>query len=354
MTHSIVNIHSPALPNIHRLIIDADIEYHRRSTGPLAHRSPLNHSGGKGRAAHTLVRFISAPTGGVFLDANCGGCSIPLAFAQGAASSSHITEFRMRDTNLLLINFWVHLRDNPASLVAAIRGLVEPMWFDPDAMFAELIRILKANKSGIIDDATTVAAAYYVHAIICHPMGQFKLLPGGRAQMKTCEFLDGYALRLGQLFRWSALIQGWDFLVQDFRVTFQEAIALGDRAFILSDPPYEGTGKSSYDVEFSAQEHDELADLVAQANGAGARVMVTLNWSDRNAVRYQDFQQFFRLQDWPTRGKDREPAQEMVVLTYEAPHQELICHQVGWKTAHEAKAWLLAQSANDNDLAGAA
>ncbi|MCR6633089.1 MAG: DNA adenine methylase [Magnetospirillum sp.] len=329
------------------LIIHSYIEGYRRSLLPLHHISPLNHSGGKGKSAERLARLASVPQGGAFIDANCGGCAIPLTYARDAGEHASSITFQMRDTNPLLINFWRCLRDDPAKVVGAIRGLVEPMWSTPDQLFAKLIEILTANKKGLVDDKYGVAAAYYIHSIISHPMGQFKLLPGGRAKGKTEDFLDSYALRLGELFRWSALIQGWDFQVRDFRATFQEAIGLGEKAFILSDPPYEGTGRSSYAVEFGAYEHDELAVLVRKANGANVRVMVTLNWSETNAQRYSGLTQFYRTQDWGTRGKSRKgrPGEEMVILSYDIPHLDFFRQQMGWLTAEEIRA---RQNTNDN------
>ncbi|GAB3120610.1 DNA adenine methylase [Novispirillum itersonii] len=330
-----------------RIIIEANIDHAQRSLRPMAHPSPLNHSGGKGRSAANLMKVVSVPPGGVYLDANCGGCSIPLAFAQAAAESGKVVYFRMRDINSQLINFWCCLRDAPDGLVAEVRRLVEPYWRNPDRMFIDATKILETNRRDFVDDKVLVAAAYYIHSQICHPMAQFKLAAGGRSKDKTGWFLHSYAVRLGQLFRWSAVIQGWDFRVQDFRQTFQEAISLGGRAFLLTDPPYEGTGKSSYGVDFGADDHDQLAALVRLAHDGGVRVMVTLNWSEQNGSRYEGFLRFFRLQDWPSRGSDRKErqGQELVILTYDAPHLEFFRRQMGWLTVDEVRAQ---RNTNDN------
>lgn len=334
------------------IVLDAEIQHFRNSHLPLHHISPLNHSGGKGKSAERLARLTSVQQGGVFIDANCGGCSIPLTYTRDAGENASSIAFQMRDANPLLINFWRCLRDDPANLVGAIRGLVEPMWSAPDQLFAKLIQILTANKTALVEDHDHVAAAYYIHSIISHPMGQFKLSPGGRAKGKTEDFLGSYALRLGELFRWSARIQGWDFQVRDFRATFQDAIGLGEMAFILSDPPYEGTGRSSYAVEFGADEHDELAVLARKANGANVRVMVTLNWSETNAQRYSGLTQFYRTQDWGTKGKNRKgrPGEEMVILSYDIPHLDFFRQQMGWLTVDEIRAL---RAANDNAVSEA-
>jgi len=340
-------ITSAALPSSQRIILNFEIEQASISILPPRHVSPIFHGGGKGKAADTLAALVVVPANGVFLDSNCGGCSVPLAVAQRLFRQGRRAEFFMRDINHLLINFWQCLQADASRLVAEVRQLVEPLWFDKPALFRQLVSILKANKPIISQDTFVVAAAYYAHSLICHPKAQFSLKECGLAKAKSDEFLNGYAGRLGGLYRWSATIRDWNFRVQDFTATMTEAITLGSQAFLFVDPPYEGTATATYALEFPKAKQDELAVLVGQVHAAGAAVMVTLNWSEANIRRYAGHHCWFRTQDYGTKGPLRlgNPGREVVILTYEVPHMAGLRRQFGWKSVDEGRDWVVAKDA---------
>ena len=308
------------------------------SKAPILHNSPLQYLGGKSRVCEKLWTLRPDDSKfSTFIDPFGGGASTPLTFVRSRDCSNK--KFMIRDTFAPTILFWEVLQQSPWELAYAADNLLNNYPDGTDLEIACCAAIIDWQDSG--NHSVHAAAAYYIHTHICDPHHQFTLTrPYFPHAMGNC-WLGSARFITGRLIQWSAMIQGWDFKVQDYKDTMAEAIALGDSAFCFIDPPYEASGESDspeilYGAAFGKDDHDQLADLVTKATANGAKSMITINKSDANNLRYGDYHQLSRDQ-WYASTKAGTTAKkvctELVILTYEPPFFKQAIANTNWKLA---------------------
>jgi len=307
-------------------------------------RSPINYLGGKCRVADKL--WTLRPDDNSFntiIDPFGGGASTPLTFMRMGHGSKK--KFLIRDIFVPTINFWNVLQQSPWELAYAVDDLLNAYPNGHDLEVACLAAINYWLDSG--NHSVDAAAAYYIRTQISVPTKQFILDVPNYQPRKADKWLPDAKFKIGRLIRWSELIAGWEFKVQDFKATMAEAIALGDAAFSFIDPPYEGTTKRNtpelmYGVQFGKAEHDLLAELVTKVADAGGQAMVTINFSNLNLQRYACHHQLIRQQvcaQYQAGTKVKKVVDELVIRTYDSPFSKQAIANNNWKPA---------PSANDN------
>ena len=294
---------------------------------PLAvtNHSPLNYLGGKCKVADQLWRLRpDEKSFSTIIDPFGGGLATPLAFARLGVGTNKL--FLIRDAFQPTINFWQVLQSKPTELTHAVDDLFDayPEGRDLAAACMEAIRDFE-------NDSVKAAAGYYIHTHIVVPSCQFKIDKTSYSPMRGGYWIPNAVRTIGRLHTWSEMIAGWDFQLQDFKDTMEEAIKLGDGGFAFIDPPYEGGGAGDtpdvlYSSVFGKAAHDLLANKVTEATNAGVKTLITINYSTANLDRYAAFKRITRTQTYAS-GKVGE---ELVIQTYESPFFNAMIKNTGW------------------------
>lgn len=293
--------------------------------------SPMRHIGGKAKVSKGLS--LLRPRDGSYstgIDPFGGGASLPLTLCR--LGSNPCSRFLVRDTFRPLINFWVVLQDKPADLIGEIASLLN-FSADARAIYGHAVSLIHAWEN---QQATAAegAAGYYIHAHLCHSYGLFRVVPASYTDSRKPRLVE-ISRNLGQLYQWSDFVRDWDFQVQDYRATMQEAIRLGEQGFAFIDPPYEKMGKN-YGCEFPDEFHDELAHLVDVAAEHGCKCMVTINDSPANRHRYKAHTILVRNQVYASTVVGKQTLKvgtELVILTYKPPFMDIMAANNNWKLA---------------------